>query len=69
MTRWKGLGGAGLAIAVIAGLAWAHGGGLDSQGGHHNRKQGGYHFHQGPLAGHSYSSKEDLYDELTKLVD
>lgn len=25
----------------------AHGGGLDSSGGHHNRKTGGYHYHRG----------------------
>lgn len=35
----------------------AHGGGLDSQGGHHDRKKGGYHFHRGPLKGKSYSTK------------
>ncbi|WP_139923199.1 YHYH domain-containing protein [Hymenobacter sp. DG01] len=25
----------------------AHSGGLDSDGGHHNRKTGGYHYHRG----------------------
>ncbi len=40
-------------------LLGAHGGGLDSQGGHHDRKNGGYHFHRGPLKGRSFSSKTE----------
>lgn len=28
--------------------AWAHGGGLDRHGCHHDRKRGGYHCHRGP---------------------
>ena len=43
-------------LAICAGLG-AHRGGLDSQGGHNDRKNGGYHFHRGPLQGKSYSSK------------
>lgn len=27
-------------------LGYAHGGGLDSCGGHHDRKRGGYHVHR-----------------------
>lgn len=30
--------------------AFGHGGGTDSQGGHHDRKNGGYHFHHGHSA-------------------
>lgn len=37
----------------------AHGGGLDSHGCHHDRKAGGYHCHQGALAGQSFSSKTE----------
>ena len=41
--------GRGLAVLVlIAGSisrVWSHGGGLDSCGGHHDRKNGGYHVH------------------------
>lgn len=40
------------------GLAFAHGGGLDGLGCHHDRKAGGYHCHRGPLAGRSFVSKE-----------
>lgn len=47
---------AALSLA-IAFAAFAHGGGTDSQGGHNDRKRGGYHFHRGPLAGKSFSSK------------
>lgn len=33
---------------LAATTAYAHGGGLDSYGCHHNRKEGGYHCHRGP---------------------
>lgn len=47
-----------LAALLLAALALiAHGGGLDSYGGHNDRKNGGYHFHRGPLAGRSYPDK------------
>ncbi len=48
---------AAIAISAAAALALAHGGGIDGQGGHHDRKNGGYHFHQGPLAGQYFNSK------------
>lgn len=44
---------------VISVAVFAHGGGLDSDGGHHNRKTGGYHFHQGPYAGNSGATKAE----------
>lgn len=44
--------------------AWAHGGGLDRYGCHHDRKHGGYHCHRGPLAGQSFSSQEDMLKRL-----
>jgi len=37
--------------------AFAHGGGLDGLGCHHNKKLGGYHCHRGKLAGQKFSSK------------
>lgn len=40
--------------------AWAHGGGLDSYGCHHNRKAGGYHCHRGPSAKEHFDSKEAM---------
>jgi len=44
--------------------AFAHGGGLDSLGCHHDRKRGGYHCHQGPLAGQSFASKSEALSAL-----
>jgi len=35
----------------------AHPGGKDSQGGHHQRATGTYHFHDGPLVGQTFASK------------
>lgn len=44
--------------------AWAHGGGLDGYGCHHNRKAGGYHCHRGPMAGQYFGSKAEMLDQL-----
>lgn len=44
--------------------ALAHGGGLDSYGCHHNRKEGGYHCHRGELKGQSFDSKADMLKKL-----
>jgi len=44
--------------------AWAHGGGLDAYGCHHNRKQGGYHCHRGAMAGRSFASKAEMLQEI-----
>lgn len=41
-----------------------HGGGLDSYGCHHNRKQGGYHCHRGQFAGQSFGSKAEMLQKL-----
>ena len=46
-----------LTFAPIA--ARAHGAGLDSLSGHHDRKAGGYHCHCGSLAGQQFRSKAD----------
>ena len=35
----------------------AHSGRKDSQGGHHQRATGTYHFHDGPLVGQTFASK------------
>ncbi len=44
--------------------AFAHGGGLDSLGCHHNRKAGGYHCHRGSLAGQNFGSKAEAQKAL-----
>ena len=46
-------------VEVSARAVFAHGGGLDSLGCHHNRQAGGYHCHQGPLAGQFFRSKQE----------
>lgn len=53
-------------LLIIPMTAYAHGGGLDSLGCHHNRKQGGYHCHRGELVGQSFSSKQDALDALSE---
>jgi len=35
-------------LAALPGIAAAHGGGLDGNGGHYNRKTGVYHCHREP---------------------
>jgi hypothetical protein len=40
-------------------------GGLDVYGCHNNRRAGGYHCHRGPLAGQSFSSKEEMLKKLS----
>lgn len=40
-----------LLFMAMAGAALAHSGGLNAQGCHNDRKNGGYHCHRGPSAG------------------
>lgn len=54
-----------LMLLMLPSLALAHSGGLDGYGGHNNRKQGGYHFHRGPLAGQHYASKSEALNALS----
>lgn len=60
--RWLLLG-AALALLPPSG-AWAHGGGLDGYGCHHNRKLGGYHCHRGPFAGQAFASQDEMVQQL-----
>ena len=55
------------AVLLAAGLVRAHSGGLDAYGCHHDRKNGGYHCHQGPFAGQSYESKQKMLNALEAL--
>ena len=55
------------AFALTTVEVHAHGGGLDSHGCHHDRKHGGYHCHQGPLAGQSFASKQEMLEALQAL--
>jgi len=42
-----------VAVLSIPGSLLAHSGGLNADGGHHDRKNGGYHCHRKPAAGTS----------------
>jgi endonuclease G, mitochondrial len=53
-----------IALLFLPISAFPHSGGTDGQGGHHNRKEGTYHFHRGPLAGKTYTSKSDATQTL-----
>ena len=52
------------AFALTGAAAHAHSGGLDGHGCHHDHKNGDYHCHQGPLAGQSFASKEEMLSTL-----
>lgn len=51
-----------LIVALIAlplpSIASAHGGGLNAEGCHNDRKNGGYHCHRGPSVGRSTASRQ-----------
>ena len=50
----------GIALAVIVfapALALAHGGGLDKNGCHHDKKAGDYHCHKGELSGKHFKNE------------
>ena len=51
-------------VCAAFAVVYAHGGGLDAHGCHHNRKAGGYHCHRGPLPGQSFSSKDEMLRQL-----
>lgn len=52
------------ALALVAAFLFssapvtAHGGGLDTMGGHRDTKNGNYHAHQGTCAGRTFASKD-----------
>ena len=55
------------AVMLTAGPLHAHSGGLDRHGCHHDRINGGYHCHQGPLAGQSFESQPKMLAALEAL--
>lgn len=54
-------------VVLSAGPLHAHSGGLDSHGCHHDRKNGGYHCHRGPLVGQSFESQQEMLVALQAL--
>lgn len=55
-------------IIMLPSTAVAHGGGLDSNGCHQNRKLGGYHCHRGSLAEQSFQSKEEALKGTDRVL-
>ncbi|MFP6711273.1 MAG: thermonuclease family protein, partial [Rhodospirillales bacterium] len=53
-----------IALLLIPAPSFAHTGGLDSLGCHHNRKAGGYHCHRGAMAGQHFRSKSEAIQSL-----
>ena len=49
--------------------AYGHGGGRDSDGGHHDRAKGKYHFHGGPLSLKDYDTKQQAMADLGLVPD
>lgn len=45
---------------LLPSVAVPHGGGIDRYGCHHDRTRGGYHCHQGPLAGNTFASRDAM---------
>jgi len=58
-----------VAALLVVAAAHAHGGGLDGYGCHHNRKQGGYHCHRGPLAGQTFANQQEMLEALKRLQE
>ncbi len=56
----------GILCLMVPPSGVAHSGGLDKIGCHHDRKNGGYHCHRGPLAGQAFASKEEALKALEK---
>ena len=54
-------------VLLTAGPLHAHSGGLDTHGGNNDRKNGGYHCHQGPFAGKSLESQQEMLAALEAL--
>ena len=55
------------AVVLTTEPVLAHGGGLDAHGCHHDRKNGGYHCHQGALAGQSFASNSEMLAALEAM--
>jgi hypothetical protein len=49
-----------LLVFLLPGSALPHGGGLDANGCHHDRKRGGYHCHRSPSIGQAASWREPV---------
>lgn len=55
-----------LVLTLISSMAFGHGGGLDRNGGHNDRKNGGYHCHREPCFSGQRKSKEALKEAVSQ---
>lgn len=58
-----------ITLLLVPSLAYTHGGGLDSYGCNHNRKEGGYHCHRGDNKGKSFYSKNEMLGSATRSAE
>jgi hypothetical protein len=54
----------GFAVSLLyVNPTYPHGGGLDANGGHHDRKRGGYHCHRAQVAETESANKSGLVEQ------
>jgi hypothetical protein len=56
-----------LLLSSLGSPLLAHRGGQDAYGGHNERATGTYHFHSGPLAGQTFSSKAEAIQAINTV--
>lgn len=54
----------GVTLVIVSSAVFGHGGGLDKNGGHHDRKNGGYHCHREPC----FSTQRNTDSALNEAV-
>lgn len=59
------------ALCAFPGNTFSHGGGLDSKGCHHDRKNGGYHCHGGGYPSNNFRPSVRMYseDQVRELLE
>ena len=55
-----------LLLLLFAAPAFGHGGGLDADGCHRDKKRGGYHCHKGDFDGHFWKTRREGRKEIGK---
>jgi endonuclease YncB( thermonuclease family) len=58
-----------IALIGSVGISYAHGGGLNKEGCHNNRKTGNYHCHRGPKASIRQPSKQQTFTGIPEIID
>ncbi|BCD97739.1 HNH endonuclease [Marinagarivorans cellulosilyticus] len=58
-----------LLLLILSSTAFGHGGGLDSNGGHNDRKNGGYHCHREPCFSVQNKSTEAVEEAVNQKLE